>query len=166
MKLAFEKQKIKVGGDYHDVFYNNVVIEGKRTEQGNKVPWVNDPRWTIVQEIPYEEQPTYAWLTAHNANIKWEGVDFFAEAPVAFKTSPVPVWLPDRLDENDDPYTFETWQGGSMVLSNNLIGDKFVLKLGALDNAQLTSLDGVATITGMCTKEASALLKGVLYKAP
>lgn len=171
MRLSFKKSDVEVGGAYHKEYYNNVVIEGKRVENGSKVPWVNDPDWLVIEDIVSGKQPSYAWLVAHKDDIKWYGVDFFVEAPVAFKTSNVPSWLPNFEIKDEDgnvtgTHTFATWEKGVMVHSDNLVGDKFVLKLGALNNSQLTSLDAIATLTGMGTNEASALLKGVLYKAP
>ena len=165
MKIGFLKTDVKVGGLYHDLFYDNVVVEDRKVE--------NISGYLAVEAN--EGEINYAWLVAHKDNIKWENLAIYVEMPVAFKTANAPAWLDNNTytDENGDvqTHTLESYADGP-VRNDNLAGTMWVFKVTAskdLTLAQLNQLETFlgnnATATAMLVKETRDLLNGPNYTA-
>ena len=160
--IGFNRQDVKVGGQYFDQFYNKIVLD--RTK-----------RKTVGGFLAVEwDDLTYAQFKAAKDNIKWRNLALFVELPVSFKTSTVPTWLPNRtfIDDNDEQqiHTIESWGG---IVRENLAGTKMVVRLtkfgdllGADMDGAISFIDGAATRTGLLVDEARTLLNGAAYSAP
>ena len=164
MRIGFKKADVKTGGQYHDLFYDHVIVEGRRIEKIGSY---------LAVEVN-EDEISYSWLIANAANIKWENLGLYVEAPVSFKTVNVPAWLPHNtyVDENQDTqtHTFESWGG---VVRESLDGTKIVLKVtthGDINASALASLaslvDGNVNLTAMGVVQTRTLTQGVEYTAP
>jgi hypothetical protein len=164
MKIGFKKADVRKGGQYEELFYNHVVVEGREIE-------IVKSYLTISVD---EEEIGYAWLVANAVNLGWEDVSIYVEAPASFKTVKVPNWLPDNTyqdeDDNQVDHTFESWGG---VVRETLDDTKILLKVtsrGDLSKTQLDSLNslvsGNPSLTALLVEEARTLVAGVDYVVP
>lgn len=161
MKIGFKESDIVVGGQYHDLFYDNVVVKPRKFK--------NQSSYKIVEVK--DGVINYDWLIQHKDNIAWENIGIFVELPISFKTVNAPSWLTNNTyeDENGDTQT-HTLESYGKVRKDSLNGNFFVMKVSVhkdLILSQLNSLEAFLganpTATGMLSSEARDLLNGVNY---
>lgn len=166
-KIGFLPAEIENGGQYADLYRR---LELREQFSGDPVTKEVIGGYYAIT-VPDDLEPTYAWMVANKANIKWRGVDFFVEAPASFANQNVPAWLPNNtyIDENGDEqtHTFDSW-GGIVRTSND--ASKIIVKItanGDINEGQLTQLativNGNAQINGYSTKEVRVLLATPTY---
>ena len=166
-KIGFKEADVVVGGQYHDLFYDNVVVKPRKfyNEGGYKVVEVKDG---VV---------SCAWLIAHKDNIVWKDVGIFVELPISFKTVNAPSWLTNNTyeDENGDTqtHTLESYGSVREEGGTSLDGTMWVFKATVHKDLTLSQLNSLETFlganptaTGMLTKETRDLLNGPDYKVP
>ena len=164
MRIGFRLNEIKKGGSLENLYYDQVVITGRKvtTERGFRVVDVDD------------SEVTYNWVMNNKDVLGLENIDIFVELPVSFKTTPCPAWFPNRTELNEQGDEIIKNLGEFQVRADSLDGLKWVLKIEGQDYAdQQTILDAVqsfvsgnANATGMLVDEARNLLNGINYTTP
>jgi len=160
MRIGFKRVDVIKGGQYETEYYNNIIIPDRSPER---------IKGYFAIEVD-DDEIGYNWLINHMANVKWEGVDVFAELPIANKDTPTPNWLPNNTytDENDVEQTYTLAEYGQ-VREDSLDTLKWVFKAsvyGDLSVSQLTSFATALTNMGglgLLTDQARNLLNGPAY---
>lgn len=162
MKIGFKKLDAEVGGQYHNLFYNNFTV-----------PQADEIGGFLVVNVKESDMP-YNWFMTNRNNIKWKDVGIFVELLVSFKTVNAPSWLTKNTytDDNGDTQT-HTLESYGKVREASLDGSFFVMKVSVHKDLTLSQLNSLEmfltanpTATGMLTSEARGLLNGVDYRIP
>lgn len=165
--IGIKLTDVEVGGQYHDQFYKYAVIQDlPRERQGQWI--VVDVKGLLGTSF------TWNWFNNNRANIKWEGLEIWVEAPIAVKDQNVPAWLPNRTYEDEQGqtqiHTFESWGAVSRVSLDNTKALYKITVYGDLDDSQLDSLvTAAAGFSGtlMLVSEArTAVAQGGDYSPP
>jgi hypothetical protein len=156
MKIAFRKTDVKKGGTYEDLFYDRVLVEGRRIETMGG--------YVVVPDV--EDVITYNWISNNIADIKYEGLVAYIELPAAMKDTLCPAWLPDRIniDENGEEYTKTLEQYG--FSRERLDGTRWLFTVEvqpAFADNLFSFVLGNGQADGYTVKGARTLTQGVEY---
>jgi hypothetical protein len=159
MIIGFKQSDVIQGGKFYNLYQTQVVKKDR---------YVTDYKGYKAVRVSDELVPL-SWLVANRNDIKWRGLRLYIEVPSSFKTVNIPSWLPNRLDENGNIHTLETWGG---IVKTSLDGTKIIVKLTTYGDIidddfdkLVTFVSGNANINGMTVLEARDLANTIAYKA-
>ena len=159
MKIGIKLIEVKKGGKFENEFYDNVIVLDKPIERKGEYVIIDIPN------IPF------AWLNTNKADIKFEPMALYVEAPASFKTVDVPNWLPEFEYADDDGnminHTFESWG----ISRERLDGTKILIDLtaqgnGVVTSAMITKILGISNVTPLTASQARTLVQGPEYSTP